>query len=126
MLDPDLFKAVVAVAPVTDLERLREDSRERSNFLVIDNFIGRGPHVEAGSPAQHAAAFRAPVLLFHGDADVNVGVDESRFMRDRLRSAGKEVEYVEFEGLDHYLDEPGPRSRMLSQRAAFIGKALGL
>jgi dipeptidyl aminopeptidase/acylaminoacyl peptidase len=126
VLDPDLYKAVVAVAPVTDLERLREDSREHSNFLVIDNFIGRGPHVRAGSPAQHADAFRAPVLLFHGDADVNVGVDESRFMRDRLRSAGKQVEYVEFRGLDHYLDEPGPRSQMLSQSAAFISRALGL
>lgn len=126
VLDPDLYKAVVAVAPVTDLDRLREDSRESSNFLIVDNFIGHGPHIEAGSPARHAGAFKAPVLLFHGDADVNVGVNESRLMRDRLRGAGKSVEYVEFKGLDHYLDEPGPRSQMLSQSAAFISGALGL
>jgi len=125
VLDPHLYKAIVAVAPVTDLDALREQYRDRSNYLVIDNFIGNGAHVEAASPARHADAFTAPVLLFHGDADENVQVGASRLMKARLESARKQVTYVEFKGLDHSLDDAGARSRMLAQSAEFIGAALG-
>lgn len=126
VLDPDLFKAVVAIAPVTDLDRWRNDFRDRSNFLVMDNFIGNGPHVEAGSPARHAASFKAPVLLFHGDADINVGMSASRLMESRLKDAGKQVTYVEFKNLDHQLDSAEVRARMLSDSDRFLRRALGL
>jgi dipeptidyl aminopeptidase/acylaminoacyl peptidase len=124
VLDPNLLKAVVAVAPVTDLDRLRQERVEYADYSIVDNFIGNGPHVEAGSPARHASAFTAPVLLFHGDADTNVGVGESRLMRDRLKDAGKRVEYVEFKGLDHQLDDAGARTRLLSESERFIAAAL--
>jgi len=126
VLDPDLFKAVVAVAPVTDLDMLRNESRNFVNFEIEDQFIGHGPHVEEGSPARHAAAFKAPVLLFHGDQDRNVGVGESRAMNDRLKAAGKSVEYVEFPGLDHQLRDAAARVRLLSESDTFLRKALGL
>jgi dipeptidyl aminopeptidase/acylaminoacyl peptidase len=126
VLDPALFKAVVAIAPVTDLDRLRDESRQFTNFLVVDKIVGSGPHVEEGSPARHADRFQAPVLLFHGDKDRNVGVGESRLMHDRLVSAGKSVEYVEFPGLDHQLLDAAARTRLLAESDAFIRKALGL
>lgn len=126
VLDPDLFKAVVAIAPVTDLDRLREEFRDQANFLVMDNFIGNGPHVETGSPARHAASFRAPVLMFHGDADTNVNAAESRLMEARLKAAGKPVTYVEFRNLDHQLDNAEVRARMLSESDDFLRRSLGL
>lgn len=126
VLDPDLYQAVVAVAPVTDLEQLRAQHQDQSNFLIVDNFIGRGPHVEAGSPARHADRFKVPTLLFHGDADTNVEVAASRLMRQRLQDAGKSVTYVEFDGLDHYLDDGAARARLLSQSDRFLIEALGL
>jgi len=126
VLDPGLYGAVVAVAPVTDLERLKQDDRDSGGRLFTENFVGNGPHVEAGSPAQHAAAFQAPVLLFHGDADLNVAVGHSRLMNDRLRAARKPVTYVEFEELDHQLDTAAARTRMLSESDRFIRTALGL
>jgi dipeptidyl aminopeptidase/acylaminoacyl peptidase len=126
VLDPDLFQAVVAVAPVTDLERLRQEFRDQGNRRIMEQFIGDGPHLEAGSPARHAASFKAPVLLFHGDTDLNVGVDESRLMESRLRAAGKPVTYVEFPRLDHQLDDTAARTRLLSESDRFIRAALGL
>ena len=126
VLDPDLYKAIVAVAPVTDLDRLREESRNYSNFRLVDEFIGSGPHVKEGSPAQNAAKIKAPVLLFHGTVDQNVGVGESRLMADKLKGAGKSVELVEFPGLDHQLDDTAARTRMLATSDAFLRKALGL
>lgn len=126
VLDPDLFKAVVAVAPVTDLERLKTDEKDQTGRLLREDQVGSGPHVAAGSPARHADAFHAPVLLFHGDVDMNVNVGQSRLMQDRLKAAGKPVTYVEFPGLDHQLDDTAARTRMLSESDRFIRTALGL
>lgn len=126
VVEPGLFKAVVAIAPVTDLDVLREEARNSSDFRVVEDFIGKGPHVDSGSPARHADAFLAPVLLFHGDTDRNVGVGESRLMRDRLKAAGKPVDYVEFKGLDHQLDNGPARIRLLSESDRFLRRTLGI
>lgn len=124
VLDPALFKAVVAIAPVTDLERLRNDSLGYTNARLVFNFIGEGPHVRAGSPAQNIQGFAAPVLLFHGTLDQNVDVEHSRSMKSRLESGGKAVTYVEFEGLDHQLDEAKARYRMLTETDHFLTQAM--
>jgi len=126
VLDPTLFRAIVAVAPVTDLERLRQEFRDQSNRRIMEQFIGDGSHIEAGSPARHAASFQAPVLIFHGDTDLNVGVGQSRLMNDRLQAAGKQVTYVEFPELDHQLDTTAARTRLLSESDRFLRTALGL
>ncbi len=126
VLDPDLFKAIVAIAPVTDLETLREESRSYVNFPQVDAFIGRGDHVREGSPARNAKQIKAPVLLFHGDQDLNVGVGESRLMAGKLREAGGAVDFVEFDGLDHYLDDGTARTTMLSRADQFLRASLKL
>lgn len=126
VVEPDLFKAIVAIAPVTDLDLTREQWRDYANFYIQSDFIGQGPHVDSGSPARHADRFKAPVLLVHGDVDLNVGVNSSRLMRDRLKAAGKQVDYIEFPELDHQLDSSAARARMLSAADAHIRKTLGL
>jgi dipeptidyl aminopeptidase/acylaminoacyl peptidase len=124
--EPGLFKAIVAVAPVTDLETLRSESRYFSNYALVDRFIGTGEHVRSGSPAQNVRAITAPVLMFHGSVDNNVGVGESRMMASRLQGAGKKVDYVEFKGLDHYLIDAEARAQMLSRADAFLRETLKL
>jgi dipeptidyl aminopeptidase/acylaminoacyl peptidase len=126
VLDPDLFKAIVAIAPVTDLETLREEARSYVNFPQVDAFIGRGDHVREGSPARNANRIKAPVLLFHGDQDLNVGVGESRLMAGKLREAGGKAEFVEFDGLDHQLDDSAARATLLSRADQFLRAALKL
>lgn len=125
-LDANLFKAIVAIAPVTDLDRLREEARGYTSFAMVDTFIGTGAHIREGSPARNAATIKAPVLLFHGTRDTNVGNAQSRLMADRLRDANAVVDYVELDGLDHYLDDASARTRLLSQSDAFLRKALKL
>ncbi|CUS43291.1 MAG: S9 family peptidase [Pseudomonadota bacterium] len=120
VLAPRLFKAIVAVAPVTDLETLRSESQSFSNYYRVDAFIGHGPHVREGSPAQNVERIAAPVLMFHGDRDRNVGIRESRMMASRLKEAGKPVELVEFHNLDHYLDDSNVRTGMLDKMDKFL------
>lgn len=122
--NPGLFKAVIAIAPVTDLGLLMEQARNWSNFSLTRDFIGEGPHVEAGSPARHAREIKAPILLFHGTADRNVDINQSRLLAGRLKDAGVTSELVVYEGLDHYLEDSTARTDMLTRSAAFLAKAL--
>lgn len=125
VLDPGLFKAVVAVAPVTDLFTLKEQYRHWSDFTIASQFIGDGPHIVEGSPAQNAGKIIVPVLLVHGTADANVRYVESTMMQSRLRSSGGQVEMLSFPGLDHQLDDGAARARMLEKSDAFIRAAIG-
>ncbi len=124
--EPDLYKAAVAVAPVTDLEALRSDARNYSNFLAVDDFIGNGPHIREGSPAQNAAQIKVPVMMFHGDKDINVAVRQSRLMADRLRSAGKSPTLIVYPKLDHQLDDSAARADMLRKSDTFLRAAMGI
>lgn len=126
VLDPTLFKAIVAIAPVTDLDTLRHEHDDYMDYNLVDAFIGKGPHVRQGSPAQNAAKITAPVLLFHGDLDQNVGIGESRLMANRLQGAGKKVELVEFKGLTHQLDDSEARTTMLDRSDLFLRATMGI
>jgi dipeptidyl aminopeptidase/acylaminoacyl peptidase len=123
--EPDLFKAAVAIAPVTDLEMLKSEAAGFTSAAIVSRFVGSGPHVREGSPLQNVDRMAAPVLLFHGDRDLNVDVNESRRMQERLRSAGKKSDYVEFKGLDHQLRDSNARSEMLAKIRVFLAANLG-
>ncbi len=124
VLDPALFKAVVAIAPVTDLASLVQDSDGYSNYRVVKNFVGTGPHLREGSPAQNAEKIKAPVLLFHGDVDLNVPIAQARKMQDRLKSAGAQSELIVYPGLDHQLDNTFARTDMLRRSDIFLRQAM--
>lgn len=126
VLDPDLYKAVVAIAPVTDLDMLRGETNNQYTHLLTDAFIGHGPHVEEASPARHADRFKAPVLMFHGRNDTNVGIAESETMAARLRSAGKDAQLITFDGLTHQLDSAAARSELLAKSDQFLRTSLGI
>ncbi|WP_373488372.1 alpha/beta hydrolase family protein [Blastomonas sp.] len=123
VVEPDLFKAVVAVAPVTDLERLKEDRRGWTDYRLVSGFVGSGPHIKDGSPARNAEVIRAPVLMFHGDIDRNVDVGHAKLMDSRLKSAGKSSELHVYKDRDHYLEDGDIRAEMLRTSAAFMEKA---
>ena len=124
VLDPKLYKAVVAVAPVTDLPAHVEEWRNWTNHRIEAERIGTGPEPREGSPAQHADAFVAPVLLFHGDRDRNVALHQSQLMESRLKGAGKNVELVVYPKLDHQLDDSEARADMLRKADAFLKASL--
>ena len=69
-------------------------------------------------------AISAPVLMFHGDRDMNVNVIHSRRMDQALRGAGKRSELVQFPGLEHDLATTA-RTQMLSRIDVFLSANLG-
>jgi len=124
--EPGLFKAAVAIAPVTDLEDLKEARRGWTDYNVVSEFVGSGPHIKEGSPALNADRIKAPVLMFHGTLDRNVRLNQARLMSSRLKAVNAEHDLVIYEGLDHYLDDADARTDMLRRSEEFLKKSLKL
>ncbi len=93
---PEKFAAVVAICG------------------FVDQFTGKTsgvpyPAVLPGADPYTAVAGRVaklPIWIFHGDADRNVSVDESRRMFAALKAAGANVQYTELPGVDHNAWDP--------------------
>ena len=119
-VDPSLYKAVVAVAPVTDLPAFVEDHREFEDFVLVRNFVREGPHTHDGSPIEHVKNIKIPVLLFHGTNDRNVSYQQSKLLAEKLQSAGGGVELVTFMDLDHQLDDASARAELLRRSDEFL------
>lgn len=124
-VEPHLYKAVVAIAPVTDLSLLKVQSENFTNSALVNQFVGSGPNMQAGSPARQAASIEAPVLLVHGDLDANVAIAHSLKMLDALHDAGKKAELLRYKGLDHQLDDSNARTEMLTRIGEFLDSAIG-
>ncbi len=124
VLDPSLFKAIVAIAPVTDLDMVKAEASITTGYHSTMQFIGNGPHIQQGSPLQNVDKINAPVLMFHGDMDLNVGVQQSRKMDDKLKAAGKPSELIVYAGLEHQLADSNARAQMLDKIAAFLKATL--
>lgn len=120
VIDPALFKAVVAIAPVTDFADRMRRSQYYSNYLIEQQRMGTGMEAEEASPSSHAAQFRAPVLMFHGTADGNVDITQAKIMQGKLEGAGKRSRLVIYDGLAHGLNDSDARADMLQQSADFL------
>ncbi len=105
---------------------MKADARGYTSSAIVDRQIGSGPSVARGSPDRHAEQIIAPVLMFHGDQDINVSVTQSKMMDDALHKAGKTSTLVVYPGLDHQLEESGARTDMLIKADAFLRTALHL
>ena len=122
---PTLYRGVVAIAPVTDLDLLKSESNDFTDSALVKSFVGSGPDTIQGSPLRRAAEIKAPVLLFHGDLDGNVNIAHSDKMLAALKSAGDQAELVRFPGLDHQLDDSEARTQMLTKMGTFLDGLIG-
>lgn len=123
--EPKLYKAVAAIAPVTDLQMLKDEYKPYSSGQIVADFVGSGPHLTEGSPLHRAGAIDVPVLLVHGDLDTNVGIAQSEKMDGALRRAGTPSEFLRFKGLDHQLDDSAARSELLTKIGALLERTIG-
>ena len=123
--DPQLYKAVIAVAPVTDLGLLKDDAKGYTSQRIVEDFVGDGPHIDQGSPLRHVDRIQVPVLLVHGDLDANVAFRHSQKMADALQRAGKQVEFLQYKGLDHQLRDSSVRAEFLTHMGQLLERTIG-
>lgn len=132
-LTPDLYKCVIAGAGPSDLAEMliherTEDGRGSVAFAYWTKSIGDlttdRAAIDAVSPRRLASAFRAPVLLIHGDQDDIVPIEQSRIMRAALQGAGKDVRFVELKGEGHNLSDYESRVTFYKEIDAFLKQHL--
>ena len=124
-VEPTLYKTAVAIAPVTDLNLLKKETEGYTNGKLTAQFIGSGPHLVEGSPLRNVSKIKIPVLMFHGDYDINVGIEQSEKMESALRNAGAKVEFIRYPGLDHQLEDSNARADMLNRIGLALDTAIG-
>jgi len=121
VVDPSLYQAAVAIAPVTDLSLLKQDSNNFTNSKLVREYVGSGDHIAAGSPLRHADRIKVPVLLVHGDLDSNVSIGHS----EKMASALPQAEFVRLKGLDHYINDSDARVQMLTKIGELLDRTIG-
>jgi len=124
-LQQGLYRCAVAVAPITELTRMRFYLGDKNGRVgpTLRNFraeVGSEDELAAVSPARLAARADAPVLLIHGKDDTEVPIEQSRMMERALREAGKPVEFLQLAGEDHWLSREETRLAMLKAAVAFV------
>ncbi|MEO7635448.1 MAG: S9 family peptidase [Sphingomicrobium sp.] len=124
-LNPELYQAVIAVAPVTDFDMIKTEANLTTGSKIVGDLIGSGIEVQRGSPLKNVDGIRAPVLLVHGTTDVNVPVRHSDKMAEALKSRGKTVDYLRYPGLDHQLPDAAARTEMLTKAAELLERTIG-
>ncbi len=122
---PDLYQCVISFAGVTDVAYFVSSSRDFLTHDIVKEQIGSNKKLlKKVSPVNYADQINVPVLLMHGDKDRRVRVKHGRKMYKKLKSAGKQVEYIEFDDGDHYLSKNDHRIEAFSAMDRFLAKYL--
>ena len=118
---PDVFKAAIAGAPVTDWRYYDTAYTERYMGLPSTNAAA----YDASSAVVHAAELTRPLLLVHGLTDDNVYVANTLALTDALFRAGKPYELLTLPGT-HMMADPKADAALLTRELEFFRAHLGL
>ncbi|WP_347330712.1 alpha/beta hydrolase family protein [Marinimicrobium locisalis] len=130
---PDIYRCAVSVNGVSDLTSMMEhdeDKFEESDWVyeyltrsVAKDFF-TPKRIAAYSPANFTSGIEAPVLLLHGEEDKRVPIEQSELMTEKLKAAGKSVEFVRLEDTGHHLKNSEARLKALTHILSFLDQHL--
>jgi len=120
LLEPGIFRAAVAGAPVTDWHDYDTFYTERYMGLPADNAAG----YQKTSALTHAAGLRRPLLLVHGTTDDNVYFTHSLKLSQALFRAGREFEMLPLAGFTHMVPDPAVKSALVHRIVGFFRRNL--
>jgi dipeptidyl-peptidase-4 len=116
---PDLFRAGISGAPVTDLRNYDSIYTERYMGLPLENAEG----YEASSPLRKADALKAKLMLIHNMEDDNVHFQNTLQMANALERAGKRFQMLVYPQKGHTVTGE-LRKNLLEQTTAFFEENL--
>ncbi|HVY69106.1 MAG TPA: prolyl oligopeptidase family serine peptidase, partial [Verrucomicrobiae bacterium] len=119
---PDMFKAAVAGAPVTDWYDYDTFYTERYMGVPKDE---NDPAYHESSLLPLAPGLHRPLLLVHGTADDNVFFRHSLRLADALFRAGKDFEILPLPSLTHMVPDPVVMENLWGRVARHFKKHLG-
>jgi acetyl esterase/lipase len=132
---PELYRCGVAWVAVTDpflfLEGsfwINDDISSAGRRHTLPELVG-DPKADAEmltavSPLAQAARIRAPLLLAFGESDLRVPLAHGRRLREALREAGREPEWVTYPNEGHGWRLPETRTDFAQRVEAFLARHL--
>ena len=116
----DVFKAAIAVAPVTNWKWYDTVYTER--FLTTPKENEQG--YEANSPINFAGRLKGNLLLIHGDADDNVHYQNSAEMAAALINANKQFDTYIYPNKNHGIYGGNTRLHLYTKMTNFLKEKL--
>jgi len=120
LLEPDVFRAAVAGAPVTDWRDYDTFYTERYMGLPGENAAG----YERTSALTHAESLRRPLLMVHGTTDDNVYFTHTLKLSQALFRAGRDFEMLPLAGFTHMVPDPAVKARLVHRIVRFFRQHL--
>ena len=126
-ITPDRYTCAISVAGVSDPEEMMKDANRGGKKSAISEWWRKSmgsdmDHLRRISPIRHVDQVKIPILLLHGAEDTVVEVEQSRTMYKKLKSARRNVKYVELGGDDHWLSSAATRTQMLQEIETFLAQ----
>ncbi len=128
-LEPDLYKCAIGIAGIYDMTIMERagDTRqfrsgERFLELMLSNNKDRKREI---SPITYADQVKAEVMLVHGGQDRRAPPVHAHKMRDALRDAGKEVDWLFETDQGHGFVGPETLLNYWNRQLAFLEKHIG-
>jgi dipeptidyl-peptidase 4 len=112
----DLFRAVIAVAPVTDWRLYDSIYTERFMWTPQEN----AANYTATAPLSHVAGMRARFLLVHGTGDDNVHPQNSTQLVDRMVSANRAFSQLFYPNRTHSISGGNTTPHLYDSMTRFL------
>ncbi|MBI1316020.1 prolyl oligopeptidase family serine peptidase [bacterium] len=112
----DVFKAAIAVAPVTNWRFYDNIYTERYMGLPLNNASG----YDDNSPVSHASKLKGAYFLVHGTADDNVHVQNAMRMAEALIQADKDFDYMLYPDKNHGIYGGKTRLHLYRRMTEFV------
>lgn len=116
---PDIFRAAIIGAPVTDFRLYDTFYTER--FMGPD---AKHPNYEGSSLLNEAKNLSVPVMIIHGMVDDNVLVSNSLKLSSALLEAGKAHEVLPLTGVTHMTPQEVVAENLMLLELDFLKRAL--
>ena len=107
-LTPELYRCIIAGAPVSDILAMMEYEEGRFGGAsitywaeYIGDWVAERDEMIAISPARQAQNVQAPLMLVHGTDDLIVPFEQAEIMAEAMEAAGKPYELVAIEDGPH-------------------------
>ncbi len=120
MSKTNIFKAGIAVAPVTDWKLYNTIYTERYMRTPNENFTGYAN----SSPMQFVNKLQGELLLVHGTSDDNVHYQNTLYYSEALVDAGKQFDMQIYSGKNHSLLGSKTRYHLFEKMTKFLDEKL--
>ena len=125
---PELFHCAAAFAPVTDISLMLKNLKGNAEYdLLKEQIKGNRSNrdLREVSPLKQAKKIKTPVLLVHGDEDLNVSVEHSRKLAKALKKQKTPHQLIVLEGGGHGMRKQEHRVKFFRALEAFLAEHIG-